>query len=426
MAAQSEPARVPQPARWNVATRAAFRFCFLYFILYCLTTQVGTGLLPIPALDIPDLATAPPVRATIVWTAVHVFRLPTPSTAPSGSGDKTVDWVLSFCILVVSIFGVALWSILDRRRPNYTTLHKWFYVFLRFAVGSQFLTYGSMKLVPLQMPSPSLVRLVEPYGNFAPMGVLWSSIGAAPAYEMFVGAAELLAGILLFFPRTALLGACIALADAVEIFALNMTYDVPVKLFSFHLILMSLILLAPELSRIARLFLTDRAVPPSTRAPLFRTTRANRIALVVQVAFALLLIGNNAWEARQNWYQYGGGAPKSPLYGIWNIDPVSTGAEGFRRIIFDRPQGASLQRTDDTVVNYGAAIDTKTGNVVLTKQRDQNWKANLKFTRVGADRLLLDGMIDRPVHFQLALVDRNKFLLVNRGFHWIQEFPFNR
>jgi len=27
---------------------------------------------------------------------------------------------------------------------------------------------------------------------------------------------------------------------------------------------------------------------------------------------------------------------------------------------------------------------------------------------------------------QLQLWDRNKLLLVNRGFHWIQEYPFNR
>jgi len=27
---------------------------------------------------------------------------------------------------------------------------------------------------------------------------------------------------------------------------------------------------------------------------------------------------------------------------------------------------------------------------------------------------------------QLRLVDRSKFLLVNRGFHWIAEYPFNR
>jgi hypothetical protein len=30
------------------------------------------------------------------------------------------------------------------------------------------------------------------------------------------------------------------------------------------------------------------------------------------------------------------------------------------------------------------------------------------------------------VHMQLKLLDRKTFLLVSRGFHWVQEFPFNR
>ena len=32
--------------RWNLATRIAFRFAFLYFSLYVVTTQMPGGLLP--------------------------------------------------------------------------------------------------------------------------------------------------------------------------------------------------------------------------------------------------------------------------------------------------------------------------------------------------------------------------------------------
>ena len=53
--------------------------------------------------------------------------------------------------------------------------------------------------------------------------------------------------MLLFIPRPAA-GRAGRLAATMQIFTLNMTYDVPVKLFSFHLILMSLFLLAPDAS----------------------------------------------------------------------------------------------------------------------------------------------------------------------------------
>ena len=127
------------------------------------------------------------------------------------------------------------------------------------------------------------------------MGVLWASIGASPAYEIFAGCAEMLGGILLILPRTTMLGALICLADMTQVFMLNMTYDVPVKLFSFHLILLSLFLLAPDIKRLLDLFFFNRPVQPSTQFPLFATPRANRMAVVAQIVFGVLLMGMNAY-----------------------------------------------------------------------------------------------------------------------------------
>ena len=104
-----------------------------------------------------------------------------------------------------------------------------------------------------------------------------------------------------------------------------MTYDVPVKLFSFHLILMSLVLIAPEASRIANVLVFNRAAGPSAQPPLFRrrSLRA-RIALAVQLVYGALSRALDAYcGARQSWTSYGGGAPKSPLYGIWNIETMT-------------------------------------------------------------------------------------------------------
>jgi hypothetical protein len=56
------------------------------------------------------------------------------------------------------------------------------------------------------MAYPSLIRLLQPLGTLSPMGVLWASMGSAPAYEIFTGCAEVAGGLLLI-PRTATLGA---------------------------------------------------------------------------------------------------------------------------------------------------------------------------------------------------------------------------
>jgi hypothetical protein len=41
--------------------------------------------------------------------------------------------------------------------------------------------------------------------------------------------------------------------------------------------------------------------------------------------------------------------------------------------------------------------------------------------------MTLDGKMDgHTIHMQLEIIDREKFLLVSRGVHWIQEEAFDR
>ena len=428
----------PQGPPWSLARRMAFRFCFVYLGLYCLGTQIFGGLFLIPKVEVTDPASLWPMRQIIFWTAAHIFHAKLPLIyTDSGSGDKTFDWVFVFCLLVIAAVATGIWSALDRTRGNYAALYKWFRLVIRFALASEMILYGMDKVIPLQMPFPYLTRLLEPFRDFSPMGVLWYSIGASPAYEIFAGCAETLGGILLIFPRTAMLGALVSLADLTQVFMLNMTYDVPVKLFSFHLLLMAVFLLAPEFDRLADFFLRNRTAGPSTQAELFQTRRANRIALAAQIIFGIWLIGMNVYTNWDGWHTYGGGRTKSPLYGIWNVaelsidgqvrSPLLGDYDRWQRVVFDFPERVSFQRMDESFAGYGAAIDSNAKTIALTKNSDKSWKGNLTFQRVAEDQLILDGNMDsHTIHMKLQLVDHKKFLLVSRGFHWIQEYPFNR
>ena len=435
MGKETHPEQLPRESSpyWHPLLRIAFRFCVIYFGLLFLPTQIFGSVFYIPIIEVPELSTLWPSRQIVVWTAAHVFRVKEPLVyTGSGSGDKTFDWVLSFCLLVIATLGAAMWSALDRKRPSYPGLYKWSRLILRFALLSQMLVYGVDKAVPLQMPFPHLNELLKPFGTMSPMGVLWSSVGASPPYEIFAGCAEILAGVLLLFPRTTTFGAVICLADMIEIFMLNMTYDVPVKLFAFHLIVMAALLLAPEFSRLANFFFLDRAVARSQQSPLFSSRRANRIALILQVSFGLLLLAENLVDARDGWFKYGGGRTKSPLYGIWDVAQFLVDGQShapllndWRRAIFDYTNEADFQLMDNSFASYRAAIDVKAKTLALSQQGKKN--STLTFQRPLQEKLILDGALEgHQLHVQLQLFDRNKFTLVNRGFHWIQEYPFSR
>ena len=406
--------------------------------MYCLAAQIVTSLFPIPNVDIPDPSTFWPTRQIVLWTATHVFHLPKPPAyADTGSGDRAFDWVLTFCLLTLAVLATAVWSILDRKRKNYLAMHKWFWLFIRFALAGQMISYGFAKAIPLQMPFPFLTRLLEPYGQFSPMGVLWSSIGASHAYEIFAGCAELLGGILLIFPRTTMLGALICLADATEIFVLNMTYDVPVKLLALHLILLSLFLLAPDFRRLIDFLFLNKTAAPSAQVQLFIGRRANRVAFAAQIAIGLWLLGMNAYGGWKNWSIYGGGRPKSPLYGIWTIGqqtvdgqlrpPLLNDSGRWRCVVFDFPDRAAFQNMDNSLAYFGASVNVQEKTLTLTKGSDKKWKASLAYESIAPDRMTLDGDMDgHRLHMLLGRVDHTKFPLIARGFHWIQEYPYNR
>jgi hypothetical protein len=218
---------------------------------------------------------------------------------------------------------------------------------------------------------------------------------------------------------------------------LNMTYDVPVKLLSFHLILLSLFLLAPEFQRLADFFFSNRTVRPSTQPQLFTKPRANSIAFAAQIVLGVWLLGTAVYGGWTDWHTYGGGRPKSPLFGIWDVDELSIDGQlrspllidydRWRRAVFDHPDDMAFQRMDDSFAHYGASINAGDKTMVLTKRSDKGWKANFTFQRTAEDRLILDGSMDsHKIHMRLQLADRSKFMLVSRRFHWIQEYPFNR
>lgn len=371
--------------RWKLGTRIAFRFCVLYFGLYCLSTQIITSLIVIPALNVPDLSALPPLRQIIAWTAAHFFRLD--SSAPAffsetGSGDRPCDWVLLFCVVLLALLGSLLWSAFDRRRTGYPALQKWFWIFFRYCLAGQMLIYGFAKIIPLQMPFPHLVRLLEPLGNLSPMGILWNSIGASPAYEVFAGSAELLGGLLLLIPATRTLGALVCLVDMVQVFMLNMTYDVPVKILSFQLILLSILLLAPEYRRILNFFFLRRTAEPPLRQPLLGSVRANRVAAALQIVFVLWLLAAQVYGDQEAWKQRGGGAPYPALYGIWDVQqfamdgrsqpPLLTDASRWRRLIFDGLDRAAIQHTDDSMIFCTGSINANTVTLAPGGNRGAN------------------------------------------------------
>ncbi|TLH69160.1 DoxX family protein [Mycolicibacterium aubagnense] len=417
-------------------TKIAFRFCFLYFGLFCLSfAQITFAFLGIIGQLLPKLAVMWQMTVlgpAITWIGREVFGVEAVLHQDSGSGDQTAIWVLVFCVLVVAVAGTAVWTLMDRRRPDYARLSAWFLTFLRLCVAGQMLFYGFAKLVPTQMPTPPPTALLRSYGDFSPASVLWLQVGSSQPYEMTLGAVEVLAGLLMFLPRTATLGTLLGLASMAQVFLLNMTFDVPVKILSGHLLLMSLVLLAPQLRRLTDLFVLQRPSEPVSQPALFSTARANRRAATVQAALGLWIVIGCVWGSWQAWHAYGGGSAKPELYGIWAVrefsvdgkplPPLTTDPTRWQRVVFETPGALTYQRMNGELVDTPATISSDT---IKATEPGGATLADLRVSHPSAQQLQLTGTLQgRPVQIALDQVDLNQFTLRNRGFHWVQEFPF--
>ena len=264
----------------------------------------------------------------------------------SGSGDKTFDWVHAFCVLVVSLGITAVWTAMDRRRSRYDRLDAWFRLFAAFRPGHDHdqLRHGQGRAVAdavaVAGPAARAVRKLLADGRALDIGrrvtlvQSWSGSRSSPAASCCSC-------------RNRNARSPYLPVDTLQIFTLNMTYDIPVKLFAFHLIVLSLFLVAPQARQLLAALGLGPAVALREQPPLARGRRAVRILVAVQIAFGLYVIAVNAYGARAAWVQYGGGAPKSPLYGIWNVEsmsidghirsPLLTDFDRWRRVVFDRP-----------------------------------------------------------------------------------------
>lgn len=426
---------MPAYFEWNFTKKVLFRFFFLFFVLYIFFNPNGV----FPGIDVLFGIYIEPFHKLIPWFAKHVMHLAYDITVfTGGSGDTTYDYVTLLVITILAFLGCTIWSILDRKRASYNRLYYWLTVCLRYYAAFTMLSYGFVKVYKLQFPSPSLGRLIQPYGDSSPMGLAWTFMGYSKGYNYFTGCAEVLSGLLLLFRRTSVAGAVLTLIVMGNVMAMNYCFDIPVKLLSTIVVIMALFLLAKDSHRIINLFLLNKATEPGkTFAPPVKK-KWLRITLL---SFKILLVGYTlvmtVYRSATSISEYGDQAPKPPLYGIYDvktfvknndtIPPLLTDAVRWRRMVVEYKGYANIKMISDSSDWYAFEPDTVKKKIVMYSYNDTLVKASFAYTMPQKDILEMRGKWKQDSFFiSMKKYDLNKFLLVGRGFNWINEYPFSR
>lgn len=226
--------------------------------------------------------------------------------------------------LLAALAGAVIWGLLDKRKTrNYEQLYYWLRVILRFRLAIGLIGYGVIKLFPVQIPHLALSDLHTAYGDFLPWKIYYLSTGVATAhYEQTLGAIEILAGLLLFYRRTAVVGASIAAALLINIVLANFAYQLGEHVYSLYLLLLAAFIIAYDTPRLYNLLVREGpavadhfqpAIPYRHPARLRYGVKA--VLLVFVVFYASLTY---AGYRKSSWpYPDTPGLPNA--YGVYNV-----------------------------------------------------------------------------------------------------------
>lgn len=294
--------------------------------------------------------------------------------------------------------------------------------------------YGLSKVIQLQFPDPSFHRLTQPFGEASPMGLAWTFLGFSKGYNMFMGIAEILAGLLLF-RRTLTFGAVITLMTAMNVMAVNYFYDVPVKVISTHLVIMTLFLLSRDIKQVISYLMTNKPVEKLSLIIRPKLKKGLNISLNVLKGLVLFYaLGYGFYKSLDDRKLYGSKAPKPELYGIYEVTNFVVNGDTitnyksdklWKNIAFEHHEYVEVLKMNEQRVYFRAKPDS-TGQKIkfFTSIRGSEY-FDFFYTKTNNTLDFRCIFENDTISGQTKRLDKEDFRLTGRGFNWINEYPHN-
>ena len=403
----------------NIISTIAFRFVFIYFILFIIL-----------------LFSAFVFETPLRWFAQNILNWGADFEMKStGSGDRSFDYVRFALNIALTILVGTVWSISQRKKLVGKKLIYWFQVILRTFLFLAMTLYGLAKILKGQFADPSLEQLIQPIGEMSPMGLAWTFMGHSIAYNIFIGFSEVLGGALLLYRRTTTLGSMIIIGVMTNVAMMNFTYDIPVKLFSLHLILMSLVLLISDGHRVINVFLKNKSTEKVIYYSATINTTLKKIISGLKKLVLTLLTAVIIIQCFVKFKATDQLKSKSELYGIWEsqhfiknkdtLPPLLTDSYRWRYLIINYKEKASVKKMNDSIDRYQFEVNKEQKEVIFKRTID-SIPHRFSYTLINPGHLKLSGVLDKDslsIEFKRKL--EADFRLIKRKFHWVNEATYN-
>jgi hypothetical protein len=438
--ARAVPTPLASPV-WALWQRLLFRFFAIYFLI---KVEPWNWFRLIPGVSLLFR----PYDIAMDWLVrtgnARVFHVRETLVPVNGSGDTSYAWAEMCLLLTIAAVGCVVWSVIDRKRAHYERALYWLRLIVRYYIAGAALSYGIIKLFVLQMPFPALSQLATPLGDLLPMRLSWLFIGYSTPYEIFSGAMETVAGLLLLYRRTITAGLFAATGAFMNVVMINLAYDVPVKIYASHLLFSCLFLLALDSKRLIGLLVLNRPVGATAAYDSILSrpwqvwgSRLVKVFILYQLLYSPL---------RSSWTRYQAAkqppAPGPFAVGVYDVrqfvvngDTVpltSTDSLRWRDVIIDNAGAGSIgtrdslfwQRYRRGYFRYKPDTATRTVSVWKTSAipRDSTFLFTMRYETPDTNTVRFIAPIrGDTVRVDLVRTSRH-FQLTERQFHWLSEY----
>jgi len=383
------------------------------------------------------------IKAPADWlsnvVAQSLFHVGHPlSNKMSGSGDRLIDFIHLFVAFAVAVVGTVIWSAVDYRRRSYSQALYWVTVLVRYYLALTMIEYGMVKLFKFQFPDLTERRLTQRYGESSPMGLAWRFLSYSTAYNYFMGFAEISGALLLLFRRTVTLGAILTFFVSLNIMAINYCFDVPVKILSTALVVMSFFLLALDARPLISFFILGKpAGAPAKLKPEFTRRWINITALVLKCLVLLFVVFTSTMSIVQYLYvkqkatEVKRGFNSVINYREPNRPKVQTDTDPARwQKVMLTTDSLSIYMASGVRIARACNIDAARNQLMCFKLNERETEFTLKYRTSDSGKLSLRGdFMGHKLMAKLAFLNAyhpDSSVLMNRGFHWVNEVPFNK
>jgi len=276
------------PAVWKEWERILFRVAFIFFV----------------SMSIPNNLSWYDQVIHIDWFNLHYRDLYDVARFGSGIGffgntifgSNLSGYAVWIITLLFAIAGGLVWTAIVKLRKSesveYNNLYYWLRVIVRYRAGIGIIGFGFTKLLPVQMPYPSLGILNTDFGDLTSQKIFWLSVGIVPWYQVFAGVVECAAGTLLFFRKTTFIGAALLFGALGDIVYVNFAYDGGVHVYSSYFVLLSAFLMVYYIPHLYRLFILERRTTPIYHYPALSKPwqKCTRVTLKAATIFIFLIV----------------------------------------------------------------------------------------------------------------------------------------